>query len=230
MPDGLTDIAFVVSIWALPVLFAITLHEAAHAWVAARLGDPTAQSLGRVSFNPLRHVEPFGTVILPALLLFMQVPFLFGWAKPVPINPNYLVHPRRDMALVAAAGPCANLFIACVSAICIHAVPLLPADVGEWVLRNLINSMRLNLVLAILNMLPMPPLDGGRVLVGLLPERPAELLSRIERFGLLIVIAMLFIVPMLTGRLGWDFDPAGFLVGRPVAWLMDVLVTVFGLG
>ena len=227
MPD-LSTIAHTASIWVLPVLFAITLHEAAHGWVAWRLGDPTAKMLGRVSFNPLKHVDMFGTVLLPASLVFLGSPFLFGWAKPVPVDVRQLHHPRRDMALVAAAGPVTNLFLAWASAMAAHLVFLFPADVAIWLAQNLENSIHLNLILAVLNMLPLPPLDGGRVAVGILPDFLAYPLARMERFGLFILIGLLFIVPMVIRQLDLDFNLVGIVIGEPVAWLHNLLIDITG--
>jgi Zn-dependent protease len=227
VPD-LSTIAHTASIWVLPVLFAITLHEAAHAWVAWRLGDPTAKMLGRVSFNPLKHVDVFGTVLLPASLVFLGSPFLFGWAKPVPVDMRQFYHPRRDMALVAAAGPATNLFLAWASAMAAHLLFLLPADIAVWLAQNLENSVHLNLILAVLNMLPLPPLDGGRVAVGILPDFLAYPLARMERFGLFILIGLLFIVPMVTRQLDLDFNLVGNVIGKPVAWLHNLLIDITG--
>lgn len=229
MSGDLQGIGYAVSIWMLPVLLAITLHEAAHGFVAWRLGDPTAKMLGRVTFNPLRHVDPFGTILIPGILLMSGASFLFGWAKPVPVDMRRLGHPRRDMAIVAAAGPATNLLLAIVSALLAHLLPFLPQDVALWVAKNLENSIRLNLILAVLNMLPLPPLDGGRVAVGVLPETLAAPLARLERFGLFILIGLLFIVPMATRQLGFDFDLLRILIGRPVEWLGGLIFRITGL-
>ena len=129
-------LAYTASVWVLPVLLAITLHEAAHGWTAWKLGDPTAKALGRVSFNPLRHIDLMGTIILPALLIFLRAPFLFGWAKPVPVDMRRLRQPRRDMAIVAAAGPATNLFLAWASAMAAHLLFLLPHDMAIWSAKN----------------------------------------------------------------------------------------------
>ncbi len=218
------------SVWVLPVLLAITLHEAAHGFAAWRLGDDTAKQLGRVSFNPLRHVDPFGTILLPAMLLVLRAPFLFGWAKPVPVAFHRLRRPRRDMVLVAAAGPAANLFLATVSALLFYLLPLLPFTVAEWLSQNLFNSILINLVLAVFNMLPLPPLDGGRVAVGLLPDVLARPLARLERFGFLIIIGVIFLLPMLGRELGLDLDVFYWIVGVPVEWLFPFFMDLAGVG
>ena len=178
-----------LSVWVLPLVIAITFHEAAHGFVAHRLGDNTAWQLGRVSFNPLRHIDPFGTVMLPGMLLLAHSPFLFGYAKPVPVNFRALRNPRIGMVLVALAGPATNIVLALVAAAAFHGLTYVPADTAQWVADNLKNALVINVVLAIFNMLPIPPLDGGRVAVGLLPKVLALPLSRLEPYGMLILIA-----------------------------------------
>ena len=225
------NVAFIASVWTLPVLFAVTFHEAAHGWVAWRLGDDTAYRLGRVTFNPLRHIDLFGTVLLPALLLFASGGrMMFGFAKPVPVNFNRLRRPRRDMVLVAAAGPGSNVLLAFLSAASMHILALLPADVYQWVGHNLFNSVRINLLLCVFNMLPLPPLDGGRVAVGLLPETLARPLARLERAGIPIVLAALFVLPWIGDRLGMDLNVFWWLVGAPTEYLMDAVFTLTGHG
>ena len=162
------SIASVLAI-AIPGIVAITLHEAAHGYVAWRLGDDTAYRMGRVTFNPLKHIDAFGTILLPALMLWTSG-FIFGWAKPVPVNFARLRRPRRDMVLVAAAGPGINIALAWVSGVLIHVAGLLPADLADWLRLALYWSIFWNAILAVFNMIPLPPLDGGRVAVGLLPE------------------------------------------------------------
>jgi len=221
-------ILYLASIWVLPVLIAITMHEAAHGWAAWKLGDDTAKQLGRVTFNSLVHIDRFGTIILPALLITFGG-ILFGWAKPVPVNFGRLGHPRRDMILVAAAGPGINIGLAILSAIGLHFIQFLGPEVGEWIARNLINSINLNLLLAVFNMLPLPPLDGGRVAVGLLPYRLALPLAKLERYGLFILIGLIFILPWAGQTLGLDLNIFRWLVGTPVEFLRGILVRVVGL-
>jgi len=213
-----------VATWALPLLFAITMHEAAHGFAALRFGDDTARRAGRLSINPLRHVDPFGTVILPAMLLLVRSPFLFGWAKPVPVDFSRLRPFRMGMVLVAAAGPITNLVLATLSAAGLHLVDKVPVEAGEWLALNLINSIKINLVLAVFNMLPIPPLDGGRVAVGILPRSLAIPLARMEPMGFPILIVLLLVLPMMGVRV---FET---VVGVPVAYLFDLVITLVGIG
>jgi Zn-dependent protease len=222
------SVLYQISVWVLPALTAITLHEAAHGFAAERFGDDTARRLGRVSLNPLRHVDPFGTIILPALLLMSKAGFLFGYAKPVPVNFGRLNKPRRDMVFVAAAGPATNLFLALLAAFLYHAIDLLPAGVDVWVAANLVNAIRLNVMLAVFNMLPIPPLDGGRVAVGLLPDALAFPLARLERVGIFIVIGALLLVPWLGAQFGFAFDPLGYILMSAVTTLIPMILTMAG--
>ena len=226
----LTNLLYTASTWVVPVLIAITFHEAAHAYAAWRLGDDTAYAQGRVTFNPLKHVDPFGTVLLPALLLIMRAPFLFGWAKPVPVHFGRLGNPRRDMVIVAIAGPATNIILAAASALLFHLLWLVPDAVQPWTVRTLYNSIVLNLVLAVFNMLPLPPLDGGRVAVGLLPDVLAAPLARLEPYGMLILIGIIFILPMLGDQLGLGLDIFNWVVRTPVLWLLPFFRGLAGLG
>ena len=204
-----------LSIWLVPVLLAITVHEAAHGWAADKLGDDTARRLGRVTVNPIKHVDPFGTIALPGLLLLLQAPFLFGWAKPVPVAFHRLNHPKRDMVWVALAGPGVNIAMALAAALLLHLVVGGGSTLSQWIADNLFNAIQINVVLAVFNMLPIPPLDGGRVVTGLLPVPLAIRYARIERHGLLILLGLLFIVPMVGRQLGYDVNPVATLL-QPV--------------
>ncbi len=226
----MNEMLYTLSIWALPILLAVTFHEASHGFVAWRLGDSTAYRLGRVTFNPIKHIYLFGTIILPLMLFLSPVPFVLGYAKPVPVNFRKLRRPRRDMMLVAFAGPGANLVLAIASALLIHVALRVPGETGSWLVANFANSLLINVVLAVFNMLPIPPLDGGRIAVGLLPRPLAWRLARLERFGLFIVIALLFLVPWIARKLGQDFNIVATVIGKPVMIILDLVATLTGLG
>jgi Zn-dependent protease len=216
------------SVWVLPLLFAITFHEAAHGFAAHRLGDDTAYQLGRVSFNPLRHIDPFGTIILPAMLLLSHSPFLFGYAKPVPVNFKNLHNPRLDMVWVALAGPATNIILALIAALAFHALPLAPADTAQWITDNLKNTLVINVVLAVFNMLPIPPLDGGRVAVGLLPNFLAYPLSRLEPFGMLILIGFLILLPLAGSQLGLNLDVISAILRTATGYVLQLILFLTG--
>jgi Zn-dependent protease len=208
-----------IAIWAIPVLFAITLHEVAHGWIARKLGDPTAQMLGRLTLNPIKHIDPIGTVLVPALMLLLPGGFLFGWAKPVPITARNFKNPRRDMALVALAGPLSNLAMAIIWAVIMRAG--IAIDVREVSVPMFLMGQAgviINIVLMVVNLLPLPPLDGGRVLTGLIPPRMAATVDRIEPFGFFIIVALL-----ITGVLN-------VIVAPPVMAMSRGLMHFGGLG
>jgi Zn-dependent protease len=217
-----------VSVWVLPLIIAITFHEAAHAFVAHRLGDNTAYDLGRVSFNPFKHIDPFGTVLLPGILLLSHAPFLFGYAKPVPVNFRNLNNPRIGMVWVALAGPVTNIALAFVAALAFHAMPLVPADYAKWVADNLKNALIINVLLAVFNMLPIPPLDGGRVAVGLLPNVLAYPLSRLEPYGMLILIGVLIVLPLAGSQFGLNLDVISAIVRTSTGYVIRLLLVLTG--
>ncbi len=224
------QILFQISVWALPVLIAVTLHEAAHGFVAWRLGDDTAYQMGRVTFNPLRHIDPVGTVLMPAALLFFSGGrVMFGYAKPVPVDFGRLGRPRRDMVLVAAAGPGVNLLLAITAALLVHAAVLLPGWAAPWALQNLANAIWINVLLMVFNLLPMPPLDGGRIAVGVLPLSLARPLARMERAGMFVILAAIFLLPWLGEQIGLDLNIFRWLVGAPSEYVVNLIATATGI-
>jgi len=226
------DLVWNISVWVIPVVLAITLHEASHGYVAHLFGDDTAWNAGRVTANPLRHIDPFGTIVFPAMLLLARAPFLFGYAKPVPVNFWALRNPKRDMIWVAAAGPVTNILMALTAGFILRIVALMASahlDIAtRWVATNLINAIEINVALAVFNMIPLPPLDGGRVAVGLLPRMLASPLARLERFGILILLALLIVLPTIGQQFGYDIDPVRALLEKPVSLAIRGILTVTG--
>lgn len=233
MLDGFSfdALAYTISIWAIPVLLAITLHEAAHGWVAMKLGDPTAKMLGRVTFNPVKHIDIWGTVAIPAgMLILSGGQLLFGFAKPVPVDFSRLRQPKRDMVFVALAGPGINLVMAIVAAAGLHVLPYLDGDAQAWIGYNLGNALFINVLLAVFNMIPLPPLDGGRVAVGLLPWSIGQYLAQLERVGIFIVLFAIFLLPYIGGKIGVELNVFGWLILAPANALQDLILTLVGFG
>jgi Zn-dependent protease len=223
-------IGYAIAVWALPLIFAVSFHEAAHGWMAERCGDDTARRLGRVTLNPVKHIDPFGTLLLPGLLLVLRAPFIFGYAKPVPVAFHRLNNPKRDMIWVALAGPASNILLAFASAFLLGWVAEMPGQVGAWLAANLTNSLIINVILAVFNMLPIPPLDGGRVVTGLLPGRLAWRFAQVERYGLLILIGLLFLGPFVARELGLGVNPLAAVLLPPVHFLITTIARLAGLG
>jgi len=220
----------------VPMVLAITLHEIAHGFAALALGDDTARRQGRLSLNPLRHVDRFGTIILPGFLIISQlltvgrVLFAFGWAKPVPVDPWRFANPRRGMMLVAMAGPAMNFFLAWLSALAFY--PLASADpmVAEIGENLLLRFIIFNMVLGLFNLLPIPPLDGGRIMVGILPYNLAVRWARLEQAGILIVLFLVFLLPAISREFGFRLDPVGDVLNEVLPWSIRLIFQLAGHG
>ena len=219
----------VISTWIVPVLISVTMHEAAHGYVANLLGDNTAKKLGRVTLNPFKHIDRFGTVILPLLLVLMKSPFIFGWAKPVPVMFHRLKNPLRDTVIVAIAGPLTNIALAIISASILSMMQNLSLLDNLWLVRTLINFIFINIILAVFNMIPIPPLDGGRVAVGLLPKYFSYQLAKLERYGLFIIIGALFLLPLLGKQIGVPLEPIHWFIQYVSNFLLTIISFLTGL-
>lgn len=216
--SSIPDILYTIAVWLIPVLFAITLHEVSHGWVANILGDNTAKRLGRLTINPIKHIDPVGTIVVPIFMALVS-PFVMGWAKPVPVDPRQFKSPLLDMALVALAGPVSNFFMACFWAgfIQLTASLLAPSSTLLFLSKMGEAGIMINVLLMVLNLLPIPPLDGGRVVAGLLPQSLAIHFIRLERFGMVIVIVLL-----VTGMLGKILWPL-------MQHFINMIAFIFGL-
>lgn len=217
MMNELTLIQRIV-VWILPVIFAITVHEVAHGWVAKKLGDNTASSQGRLTINPIKHVDILGTIIIPGLLLLSFTGFIFGWAKPVPVDPRNFKNPKKDMALVALAGPLSNLLMAISWALIARLGTIIELEALSLpLIYSGIAGISINLVLALINLLPIPPLDGSRIVTGILPNRIAWQYNRLERFGFIILLLLIW------------FDGLSYILGYPMFYAQKMFFTLAGL-
>ena len=228
MSQQILTALYTASTWVIPLVIAITFHEASHGYVARLCGDDTAWRLRRVSFNPFKHIDPFGTILLPAVLLLIRSPILFGYAKPVPVNFQAMRNQRLESILVAAAGPAMNFALATLAALAVHLLIYLPDAARPWVAENLENTLIINVLLAIFNLLPLPPLDGGRIAVGVLPDALAKPLARLEPYGMMILIVAFFILPLLGAQLGIDLNVVWQLVQRSTNIIIDLILWLTG--
>ena len=223
-----SNIIYDIAVWLVPLVIAIVFHEVAHGLVARRLGDPTAEQKGRLTLNPLRHVDPFGTIVLPMLLAISHAP-VFGWAKPVPVNYRRLNNPRRDMVLVALAGPGMNLLLALVGTAILAATIMgwggAPSGAPAFVAANALNFVLINIFLAVFNLLPVPPFDGGPVVEGLLPRGAARSFRKVGRYSLLVLVALLLVLPAISPQA----DVVARIVSPIVETITRFLLAIFGL-
>jgi Zn-dependent protease len=223
-----------IALAVVPIILAITLHEAAHGYAALAMGDDTAKKAGRLSLNPLVHVDRVGTILLPGFLLIFQlltfhrVLFMFGWAKPVPVAAWRFRHPRQGMMVVAAAGPAMNFFLAWLAAILLHVSGYRLGDQVGLTTQFFFDFILVNLVLGLFNLLPIPPLDGGRIAVGLLPARIAQVWARLERLGIVVVLLVIFLLPRMLADFGIAFDPFSALLNTVLPWALRIVLLLAG--
>jgi Zn-dependent protease len=210
------------SAWILPVVIAVTMHEAAHGWMAERYGDNTARMAGRVSFNPLKHIDRFGTIIFPGILLLLHSSFVFGYAKPVPVSFDRLEPQRAGMRMVALAGPMTNVFLAIISGLLLHIDALVTPEQAPWLFMNLYRSLMINCVLAVFNMIPILPLDGGRVVDSFLKGKAKHYYGKVEPYGVMIVLAAV-LIPTLMG-----YNITVDLIGVPTFWMLEQVMWLTG--
>ena len=220
---------YISSTWIIPVLISISMHEAAHGYVANFLGDDTAKKLGRITLNPFKHIDRFGTIILPILLIIIKSPFIFGWAKPIPVKFNRLKNPLRDMVFVAIAGPITNIILALISASILSMMYNFGLLSNSWLVRTCTNFFLINIILAVFNMIPIPPLDGGRVAIGLLPKFFSYQLAKLERYGFIIIIAALFILPLIGEKIGISLEPIHWFIQYVSSFLINIIAIITGL-
>jgi len=226
--DMISNLFTAITVWAVPVLVAITIHEAAHGYAAYALGDPTAKSQGRLSLNPVRHIDPFGTILLPILLLLFGG-VIFGYAKPVPVDARNFRNPRAHMAIVALAGPLSNILLAVIGGLLIYSTLVMPDFLRNFFGANFLNFVWINCLLAALNLLPLPPLDGSRVVSGLLPWRLAYHYNKLEPWGILILVGIIFILPMAGQIVGLNIDLARVLILQPAQGIEDFVLSLVGV-
>ena len=217
-----------IALFVIPIVLAVTLHEAAHGFVALHFGDDTAKNAGRVTLNPLKHVDPFGTIILPLLLIISSSGFLFGYAKPVPVNFGALKNPRWDMLWVAIAGPVTNLVLAVVSTLLLYGVDAFVSSPPRMVQTVILLSVELNVILAVFNMLPLPPLDGSKVLAAFLPARLMRPYLAFGRYGMAVLLLLLIAFPLIAQKTGLRLDIFAVVVQRPANWLVNALLAIAG--
>jgi Zn-dependent protease len=219
-----------ILLYAVPVILAVTFHEAAHGFVALHFGDQTAKIAGRVTLNPFKHVDLFGTILLPLLLIALNAGFIFGYAKPVPVDFAQLRNPRWNMLFVAAAGPAMNMVLAFASAVSLYGAGAIDGESAALIGNLLLFSIQLNVMLAIFNMLPLPPLDGSKVLAAFLPDSLMRPYLNFGRYGMTVLLLLLIVLPMLSSRSGFGLDIFGSLVARPADAVMGWLLFLVGRG